>query len=53
MYYGQENVHMTVVHLRDWLNVFPAVGATLKGLLEDIAMGLRTIWLNRNKPEWK
>lgn len=35
--------------LGDWVSPFPVVGSTLKELLEDVAMGLRTPQINRYK----
>lgn len=39
--------------LEDWIDAFPVVGGTLKGLLGDVAVGLRTTQINRYKPEGK
>lgn len=39
--------------LGDWINAFPVVGDTLKGLFGDVVMGLRTTQINRYKPEGK
>ena len=39
--------------LGDWINAFPVVGNTLKGLFGDVAVGLKTTQINRYKPEGK
>lgn len=53
MYHSKQNVHLTLVHLEGLDQCLPSGGCTLKGLLGDIAVGLRTTKINRYKPEGK